>query len=60
MLILTRKTDESINIGDDIRVVILSVGRGQVKIGFEAPKNLSIHRSEIYQRIQQDKEKNND
>ncbi|TDV67854.1 carbon storage regulator CsrA [Pseudomonas sp. LP_7_YM] len=52
MLILTRKVGESINIGDDITVTILGVQGSQVRLGINAPKNVSVHREEIYKRIQ--------
>lgn len=52
MLILTRKVGESINIGDDITVTILGVQGLQVRLGINAPKNVSVHREEIYKRIQ--------
>lgn len=52
MLILTRKEGELIKIGDDISVRVLELGRGQVKLAFEAPKSTPIHREEIYDKIQ--------
>ena len=54
MLILTRKLGESITIGDDIRIQVLEVKGKQVRLGIEAPKKYSIHREEIYQRIQEE------
>lgn len=51
MLILTRKVGESINIGDDITITILGVSGQQVRIGINAPKDVAVHREEIYQRI---------
>lgn len=51
MLILTRKSGETIMINDSIRVTVLQVRGGQVKIGVEAPANVAVHRSEIYERI---------
>ena len=53
MLILTRKFGESVLIGNDISITILSVRGNQVKLGVEAPKEVSVHREEIYQRIKQ-------
>ncbi|WP_158736814.1 carbon storage regulator CsrA [Alteribacillus sp. YIM 98480] len=54
MLVLTRKTNESIQIGDDIEVKIIAVDGEQVKIGIEAPKHIDIHRKEIYLDIQKE------
>lgn len=48
MLVLTRKLNQSIQIGDDIELTILSLDKDQVKIGISAPKNIEIHRKEIY------------
>lgn len=52
MLILTRKIEESIKIGDTITIKILSISDGQVKIGIDAPKDLKVHRTEVYEEIQ--------
>ena len=52
MLILTRKPSETIRINDDISITVLSVSGQQVKLAFEAPKEVAVHRQEIYQRIQ--------
>ncbi|MBU8771532.1 carbon storage regulator CsrA [Cytobacillus oceanisediminis] len=54
MLVLTRRLEESIMIGDDIEISILSIEGDQVKIGISAPKNVDIHRKEIYLSIQQE------
>ncbi len=51
MLILTRKVGEAIMIGEDIVVKVLGVRSGQVKIGIEAPRELPVHRHEIFERI---------
>ena len=56
MLILTRKVGESVLIGDDISITVLSVRGNQVKLGVEAPKEVYVHREEIYQRIKQTKD----
>jgi carbon storage regulator CsrA len=60
MLILTRRVGETLIIGDDVRVTVLGVRGHQVRIGVDAPKTVSVHREEIYQRIQseQSTEKN--
>jgi len=54
MLVLTRKIGEPIAIGDQIKVVVVSVKSGQVRIGIEAPQGIQIYREEIYQRIQEE------
>ena len=54
MLALTRKKGESVMIGNDVEVVVLSVQGEQVKLGFIAPKSITIHRKEIYQQIQEE------
>ena len=51
MLILTRKQNESVIIGDDIQVTVLSDRHGQVKLGIEAPEDIEIRREEIYEKI---------
>jgi carbon storage regulator len=56
MLVLTRKTKESIKICDDIEITVLSVNGDQVKIGIKAPKNVEIHRTEVYNEIQKENE----
>lgn len=56
MLILTRKIGEVIMIGEDIVVKVLGVRSGQVKIGIEAPRELPVHRHEIYERIKSENE----
>lgn len=52
MLILTRRVGESIRINDDIEIKVLGFKGNQVRIGANAPRDISVHREEIYQRIQ--------
>lgn len=54
MLVLTRKLNQSIQIGDDIEIKILAVEGEQIKIGINAPRNVDIHRKEIYLAIQEE------
>lgn len=54
MLILTRRVGESLVIGDNVNVTVLGVKGNQVRIGVSAPKDVAVHREEIYQRIQQE------
>lgn len=56
MLILTRRIGETLVIGDNTKLTILGVRGHQVRIGIDAPKDVSVHREEIYQRILQEKE----
>ncbi len=55
MLILTRRVGETLMVGDEVTVTVLAVKGNQVRIGVNAPKEVSVHREEIYQRIQREK-----
>ncbi len=60
MLILTRRIGETIVIGDDVRITVLGVKGSQVRLGVDAPKSVAVHREEIYERIQQEKQQQGD
>jgi len=55
MLILTRRVGETLMVGDEVTITVLGVKGNQVRIGVNAPKDVSVHREEIYQRIQREK-----
>lgn len=54
MLILTRRVGETLMVGDEVTITVLGVKGNQVRIGVNAPKDVAVHREEIYQRIQQE------
>jgi carbon storage regulator len=56
MLVLSRRTDETLVIGDDIKITILGISGNQVRIGIAAPKEISVHREEVYNRIQAERD----
>lgn len=56
MLILTRRVGETVMVGDDVTITVLGVKGNQVRIGVNAPKHVSVHREEIYQRIKKEQE----
>jgi len=57
MLILSRRSGETIKIGDDIEVIVLGAKGKQIRLGIKAPDDVEIHREEIYERIQQERAK---
>ena len=59
MLILTRKSGESLMIGEDISVTVLGVKGNQVRIGINAPKDISVHREEVFDKIKDKSEEDN-
>ena len=56
MLILTRRVGETVRIGDDVSITVLGVKGNQVRIGIDAPREVAVHREEIYQRILEEEE----
>lgn len=58
MLILTRRPTEVLMIGDNVKITVLSISGNQVRIGIDAPKDIEVHREEVYERIK-NQEKNN-
>lgn len=56
MLVLTRRLEETLMIGDDVTITVLSVKGNQVRIGINAPREVAVHREEIYERIKVEKE----
>jgi len=54
MLILTRKVNESLKVGDDVTVTVLGIKGGQIRIGISAPMSVAVHRQEVFERIQQE------
>ncbi len=59
MLILTRRINETVYIGDDVTITVLGIKGNHVRIGIGAPKNISVHREEIYERVRRERENAN-
>ncbi len=57
MLVLTRRPGESIRIGDEISVLVIEIQRGQVKVAIDAPREVTVHREEIYELVQRENRK---
>jgi carbon storage regulator len=57
MLVLTRRLGESIRIGDEISIRVLEIQRGQVRVAIDAPRQIPVHREEIYQQVQEENRK---
>ena len=55
MLILTRKVNETLMVGDDVTVTVLGIKGGQIRIGINAPRDVSVHRQEVYEKILQER-----
>lgn len=55
MLILTRKVNESLRVGDDVTLTVLGIKGGQIRIGINAPRDVEVHRQEVYERIQKER-----
>lgn len=60
MLILTRRVGETLRIGDNVTITVLGVKGNQVRLGVNAPKDVTVHREEIYQRIQREHDGDDD
>lgn len=57
MLILTRRVGEAVRIGDDVTLTVLGVKGSQVRLGIDAPRDVSVHRQEIYERVNEEQPK---
>ena len=55
MLILTRRVDVSLKVGDDVTITVLGIKGGQIRIGISAPRNVAVHRQEVFERIRQER-----
>ena len=59
MLVLTRKKDEKIMFGDDITITVIQICGNKVRLGIDAPKEISVHRGEVYEKIKKEKKDEN-
>jgi len=57
MLILTRKVNETLMVGDDVSVTVLGIKGGQIRVGINAPRDVAVHRQEVYEKIRQERKK---
>lgn len=57
LLILTRRVGEAVNIGDNVKVIIMGMKGNQIQLGIRAPKEVTVHREEIYNRIHEEEKK---
>ena len=60
MLVITRRVNETLMVGDDVTVTVLGVKGNQIRIGVNAPKEVAVHREEIYDRIKAEKQQESD
>jgi carbon storage regulator len=60
MLVLSRRLGETLIIGDDIKITVLGISGNQVRLGIAAPKNVSVHREEVYRRIQDEQDQDHE
>lgn len=60
MLILTRRVNETLMIGDDVTLTVLEIRGNQVRLGVKAPKHISVHREEVYQKINSNSDSSNE
>ena len=60
MLVITRRVNETLMVGDDVTVTVLGIKGNQIRIGVNAPKEVAVHREEIYDRIKAEKQQESD
>ena len=59
MLVLSRNTEQTIMIGDDVEIKVVDIRGGKVRLGITAPQNVSVHRREVYDRIERERQRDN-